>query len=145
MPDLVFHAVGKKFDPRPYLTTSSLKPYSTFLRGDPILSGNKKTHRAGGFKCLVSSRDGDLAGQIEDAILFLKTSHEDLRRLAQLPEVESKHLDFGYYLRIDQKRIFAQSDYLPPELLKLAGELGIGIELSLYPSPAKNQRDESRS
>lgn len=47
------------------------------------------------------------------------------------------YLDFGYYLRLDGQRVLVQCDFLPSELLKLAGELGIGIELSLYPKVDK--------
>ena len=42
-------------------------------------------------------------------------------------------LDFPVDLRIDRKKVMAQCDYFPPELVSLAGALGFGIELSVYP------------
>ncbi len=42
-------------------------------------------------------------------------------------------LDFPVDLRIDRKRVMAQFDYFPPELVTRAGALGFGIELSIYP------------
>ncbi len=51
-------------------------------------------------------------------------------RLGCYPGVTDMRLDFGYYRR----DVAAQFDYLPPDLLARAGKLGIGIELSLYPS-----------
>jgi hypothetical protein len=44
-------------------------------------------------------------------------------------------LAFGYHLRIDGEKIIFQNDFLPPDLLKRCGSLGIGIYLSLYPTP----------
>lgn len=38
-------------------------------------------------------------------------------------------LDFG----VAWRNVIAQSDYLPPTLIIIAGELGIGIEISHYP------------
>jgi hypothetical protein len=36
-------------------------------------------------------------------------------------------------LRIDGETVMAQFDYFPPELVSLAGALGLGLELSIYP------------
>ncbi|WP_210420384.1 hypothetical protein [Aquisphaera giovannonii] len=75
----------------------------------------------------------DLPGQIEDAIEFLQRHRNDLERLRAAPGVVDIRLDFPYELRIDEDNVWAQFDYLPPKLLALAGALGIGIEMSLYP------------
>jgi hypothetical protein len=56
-----------------------------------------------------------------------------LARLAQFLGVTEIRLDFVCYRR----KTFLLCDYLPPEFSSLAGSLRIGIELSLYPSPAK--------
>ena len=99
---------------------------------------NGKAMKFGGLACDVSSRE-DMPGEVEDAIAFLKANSADLRRLASVPGIEWKSLDFGYDLRIgDGEFLFYQSEYLPPELLSLCGEFGMGIEISVYaPHPGE--------
>jgi hypothetical protein len=64
----------------------------------------------------VSRRSwASLAGQAVDAVAFLQ-----------------KHR------RIDRKTIFAQFGYFPPKLVSLAGALGCGLELSIYPRKRPN-------
>jgi hypothetical protein len=136
MPGVVLHVIGEEFDPQSVLPALSLRPYAVFRKGERCFPDNPKSekrHSTSGFKCEVSSADGNLEEEIRDATEFLKQHHDDLARLRDLPEVDSMCLDFGHYLRIDGERCVAQYDYLPPELLRLAGELRMGIELSLYP------------
>jgi hypothetical protein len=130
----VLRVCGKKFNPAKYLTSSTLKPYSIFQRGE-IASPRKGTlHQVSGFKVDVSRPAADdLAGQVDDAVRFLKKHRRTLARLRSLPEVEDIRLDFPVDLRIDRKHIFAQYDYFPPELVSLAGALGCGLEMSIYP------------
>lgn len=47
--------------------------------------------------------------------------------------MEDIRLDFPVDLRIDRVNVMSQFDYLPPELVSLAGALGLGIEISIYP------------
>jgi hypothetical protein len=146
MPGAVLHVVGEAFDPRPTLVGMSLEPYSEFRKGEkyfPDDPRSERRHRVGGFKCDVSAVDGVLADEVIDAIAFLRRHYDDLARLGNIPEVESMYIDFGHYLRIDEETVVAQSDFLPPALLKLAGVLGIGIELSLYPKPEEPDRSDA--
>jgi hypothetical protein len=78
-----------------------------------------------------------LSGQVKDAIVFLQKHQSEIARLAGFPGVEGRTLDFGYHNR----NVFVQCDYLPPELLVLAGSLGVGIELSLYPAPSDKSKE----
>jgi hypothetical protein len=138
MPGAVLHVVGEPFEPRPILDGMSLEPYSEFRKGDkcvPENPRNERRHLTGGCKFDVSSSDGVLADQVIDAIDFLHRHYDDLARLGSDSSVESMYIDFGYYQRIDEETAWVQCDYLPPQLLRLVGELGIGIELSLYPKP----------
>jgi hypothetical protein len=144
MPGCVFHIRGS-FDPEAFLRTSSLSPYSVFRRGEPILPGGRlagRIHDRSGFKCEVSPPGRELDAQVRDAVAFLRTHHGDLVRLASFPAVEDRRLNFGHRLRLDGVSVTAQCDYLPPDLLRLAGELGIGIELSLYPEATASEREE---
>lgn len=132
----VLRVSGKKFDPARYLASSRLKPYSVFRVGEPRFTSQPKgeTHDVSGFKVDVSrcSRD-NLAGQVADAIAFLKKHKQTLARLRSNPEVEDIRLDFPLDLRIDREKVFAQFDYFPPELVSLAGAVGCGLEMSIYP------------
>jgi len=117
----VLRVSGKKFNPAKYLATSSLKPYSMFRSG-------------GGFNVDVSRSSWEnLAGQVDDAIVFLKKHRRTLARLRSIPEVEDIRLDFPLDLRIDRKEVLVQFDYFPAALVSLAGALGCGLELSIYP------------
>ncbi len=81
-----------------------------------------------GMRLNISDADGELAEEISDAFRFLAAHKCELERLRNFSGVSDVRLDFGYYRRA----VVAQFDYFPPELLALAGNLGIGIELSLY-------------
>ena len=54
-------------------------------------------------------------------------------RCARAPGVEDMRLDFPVNLRIDRETVMAQFDYFSPELVSLAGALGLGLEISIYP------------
>jgi hypothetical protein len=147
----VLRVTGKKFDPAGYLASSTLKPYSIFRAGEPRVASqpNGKMHEWSGFKVDVSKRPrNDLAGQVVDAIAFLKKHKQTLTRLRSVPDVEDVRLDFPIDLRIDRRNVFAQFDYLPPELVSLAGAVGCGLEMSIYPRDleqlARSLRKSSR-
>lgn len=137
MPDAVLHIRGTDFDPVPMLELTGLTAYQSHKAGDTFNVGRHKGRPRpdGGLSINVSNADGDLAAEIEDAILFLSKHREQLHLMTNDPSVEDARIDFGYFLRIGDS-CWAQCDYLPPELLKLAGDLNVGIELSLYPAPA---------
>ena len=132
----VLRVSGKKFDPARYLATSQLKSYSVFRAGEPRFSSQPKgkIHDQSGFKVDVSRSPWDnLAGQVVDAIAFLKKHKRTLAKLRSMPEVEDIRLDFPLDLRIDREKVFTQFDYFPPALVSLAGALGCGLEMSIYP------------
>lgn len=132
----VLRVSGKKFDAARFLVGSRLQPYSVFRIGEPLLPSRPggRIHKTSGFKVEVSRRScAELTGQVLDAIAFLKKHKRTLVRLRKIPEVEDVRLDFPIDLRIDRKKVFSQFDYFPPALVSLAGELGCGLELSIYP------------
>lgn len=136
MPGAVLHVDGEEFEPDSVLPSLSLRPYRVYHKGERVAPEgprSKKLHRSGGFSCDVSSANGLLSEEVADALTFLTTYYPDLARLRDHPAVEDMRIDFGYHLRLDGERVVVQCDFLPPELLRLAGELSIGFELSLYP------------
>lgn len=86
----------------------------------------------------VSSADfDDLAGQVADALALLRANEASLRVAVVFPGVEWAHLDFA----VDHAHVAIDSKYLKPELLVLAGDLGLGIELSIYPRATSTEGD----
>ncbi|HEV7998820.1 MAG TPA: hypothetical protein VGP63_02995 [Planctomycetaceae bacterium] len=67
--------------------------------------------------------------QVAGATAFLLAEAEEIRRLRTFPGVEDVTLDFG----IERRDVVVQSDHLPADLIRAAGALGLGIELSQYP------------
>lgn len=86
-----------------------------------------------GFSVAVSDAAWSYLGaQVADARRFLERHAGELRILSEANTVEDMRLDFPIELRVGRDDVVAQFDYLPPELLEAAGNLGIGIELSTY-------------
>jgi hypothetical protein len=78
---------------------------------------------------VVSNANGPRADrQIRDALRFLKRHRVALARLRDQAGVEDLTLDFGTHQRSGP----AQFDHFPAALISLAGDLGMGLELSRY-------------
>lgn len=132
----VLRVSGKSFDPGKYLASATLQPYSVFRAGDPRFASRPSgaKHKESGFKVHVSRRSrSSLVGQTRDAIAFLRKHRRALLKLQRTRGVEDIRLDFPLDLRIDRKTVFVQFDYFPPELVTLAGAVGCGLEISIYP------------
>ncbi|GBF03885.1 hypothetical protein DAERI_010057 [Deinococcus aerius] len=83
-----------------------------------------------GFFLVTSEAEfDDLDGQIDDTIAFLKRYAAELAPLADFPGVDVCELDFG----IEDRDVAHQADAFPAELLRLAGNLNIGLVVSRYP------------
>lgn len=146
MPGAVLHVTGDGFDPDDVLPSLSLRPYRVWRRGEPLAATGPRSARvyeSGGFCCDVSEAGGILADQAADALKFLDEHRAALASLRDHPAVDDLRIDFGHYQRIDGERVVVQCDYLGPELLRLAGELGVGFELSLYPARATQEAEQS--
>ena len=88
-----------------------------------------------GLNILVSDAPmSDLVGQVADAERFLSENRPEIERLGNRPGVSDLILDFPIALRIDGENVVAQYNRFPASLVHLAGALGIGLELSIYPS-----------
>jgi len=126
----VLHVRSKLASFAKYLKMSRLPSYQSHEKGE--ISRYGKPYSDYGFSCIVSEKEWtDFEGQIEDAIRFLREHEDELRNLLGKYELDDIRLDFPFSSHLDEDCI-AQFDYLPPELLKLAGNIGIGIELSHY-------------
>lgn len=133
----VLRVTGKDFDAERYLTVSGLSAHKVFRAGTPRSPSNPtgRRYETSGFVVDVSRRSwADLKGQVADAIRFLDEHHDALLVLRAAPGVDDMRLDFPVDLRINRQKVMAQFDYFPPELVSRAGALGLGLELSTYPT-----------
>jgi hypothetical protein len=125
----MFRAAGFYFVVDDFLRQSSLVPYDVWRTGER--KSAKRLHELSGFSMDASEAEMDNPQQqIKDAIAFLKTNHDELIRLKDFPGVETVCLDFA----IEDRDVAVQCDSFPSELLRLAGNLDISIEVSRYPS-----------
>lgn len=127
---------GRNFDVDVFIDTTKLLPYRKSYKGQPKLkskpNGEKLTHSSLSFEASKADFD-NFKKQIADTIRFLKRNYNKLARVVLVKGIDHAVLDFGIDLRIDRKKVLLQSDTFPSELLKLAGDLGLDIELSIYP------------
>jgi hypothetical protein len=133
----VLRVTGKQFDVDEHLAVSGLIPDKVFHAGEPrwMSQPGGKRYDVSGFTVEVSRGSwSSLDDQTHDAIGFLKQHEDAVKRLRADPNVEDMRLDFRVDLRIDRKNVMAQFDYFPPELVSRAGALGLGLEISVYPT-----------
>jgi hypothetical protein len=112
-----------------------LKPSSVFRKGELRLRSKPErgVHLTSGICVTVSDAEWtDLSAQVNDAIRFISEHESWLKRAAALQGLSHFVIDFPSDLRIGENDIVVQTDAFPSELLRLAGNLGIGIELTTY-------------
>lgn len=98
---------------------------ATFLQQFPIPGAS---HRHSALNVPVSNCDGaDLMGQVEDALSFLQVHATTLKALTSLAGT-TVVLDFGTW----RNEMACQTVIFPPALAASAGNLGIGLCVSLY-------------
>lgn len=73
----------------------------------------------------------DFQGQINDAIKFLNRYKEQIQYLFAKYSISDAYLDFALWSRL-YGDVVNQNDHIPRELVKIAGELNIGIEMGIY-------------
>ena len=124
----MFTVSGKQFDVDAFLRLVSLKSQVSWHVGDTL--HRKRPSEWSGFT-LTASEAGfdDVWQQINDAIEFLKQHEADLARIVAFSGVDECLLDFG----VEDRDVIHQADYFPAELLRLAGNLNIGLRVSRYP------------
>jgi hypothetical protein len=137
----VLRAYGTDFDVDVFLDGCTLPICKTSRRGEPVFprsQPNGRRNEQSGVHIVSSDADFDsLPDQITEAIAFLRNNNDQLQRLSGWPGIESLTLDFG----IHRRDATVQCDRFPADLLKLAGDLGIDVELSQYPSSSDEQVD----
>jgi len=129
----ILRASGKNFDVDKFLSQTKLQPCAVFKKGKPKYQARPKgkKNEFSGINIEVSNADfNQLDQQIQDAIKFLQKNKDEVRNLIDFLGLDSEsEIDFA----IEKRNVRAQTDYFPPKLLVLAGTLGLGIRLSIYP------------
>jgi len=130
----VLRVAGQDFDVDSYLSRGALVPVAIYRRAEsrfPTLPRARKSLESG-FNIAVSSRPiSDFEGQVEEAVTFLSRHRRAVRALRRREGVESATLDF----RLEQRpEAPMQGHVFPERLVRLAGELGLSLEVSFYPA-----------
>jgi hypothetical protein len=133
----VLRASGADFDPDAFLSSSSLEAFKILRRGEPHLPRTQPDgpkYAYSGITVVVSNAPmNDLPSQVADAEDFLRLHRAEIEQLAKTPQITELALDFPIELRMGLPGVAAQFDRFPASLVRLAGELGLGLELSIYP------------
>ena len=127
---------GKNFDVDTFVDKSKLNPYKKSYKGQPRFKTKPDGEKLSFSLLSIETSKADfnnLQMQIADTINFLRRNKNKLAHIASTEGIDNAILDFGIDLRIDRKNVLYQSDKFPSKLLKLAGDLGLDIELSIYP------------
>jgi hypothetical protein len=121
---------GAQLDADALARSIGLPIYRVDRKGEPGRPRSRGVYEASAVHLDVSEAAfSDLQAQVGDAIAFLTKNSSALSAAIQFPGVERATLDFA----VGAKDVAIDSKYLPPELMRRAGDLGIGIELSIYP------------
>lgn len=129
----MLRAGGRDFSVGLFMGQAGFKIHSFWERGSARFSAgdNPKAHASSGIRVMVSEADfDDFSQQVSDAIIFLSGQMPQVQQLAAVPGLEFLTLDFG----VDASDRDWMSFVFPLELLRLAGQAGASVCLSLYPS-----------
>ena len=130
----IFHVRSDRDSFQAFLADHPELPvYQQHEKGEtPKIRSEQGAHEDYGFSCEVSDRPwSDVEGQVVDMISFLEVYTPYLRALQESHQIDDWRFDLPYECLLDE-HIHGQFNHLPPKLIRLAGALDIGIELSLY-------------
>jgi hypothetical protein len=106
--------------------TSILDLFSVWHKGEPQRTG--VCEDSGFILDVCEAQSEGLKEQAAKAAAFLKNNYEEMKRLMAVPGVENGILDFA----IAKRDVAAQVDLFPAELVRVAGNLNLGLMLSQY-------------
>ena len=127
---------GKHLDPDALVRNLTVPVYRIDRKGEPRHPSSRGMFEASAVHLDVSDAAfADLQAQVADAIAFLTANAGPLGAAIRFPGVDYATLDFA----VELQDVAIDSKHLPPDLLRRAGELGIGIELSIYPQGGRHE------
>ncbi len=124
--------IGTDLDIDAFVSKTEMSGFNKSYKGDPISKVNPKKRKYSFVSMIISEASfNDIKSQINDSVAFLIKYQDNLRHIADTPEIEYATINFGVDSIIDEEHL-TQSFYFPISLIKICAELGIGIELSIY-------------
>lgn len=130
---------GKDFNADAFNEQIGLEGYSISRKGEPIYRSDPDGPKFDGSSCSIEVSKADFNGfkqQIGDVTSYLKENAEALKHISTTEGLEYAGLDFG--VTFSPSNGFVQSHRIPSELIKLAAQLDISIELSMYAPSEKD-------
>lgn len=123
---------GKYFDIDGFLEKTKLEVDRVGYKGKPRYKSHpdKLIARHNSLQVKVSDVGFDEFNmQVQDAVKYLTDNFKKLDYIKSIDTIEYANLRFGMNSTPDKP---IQSIYYPPELIKLCGELGLSLEVSIY-------------
>ncbi|MBA6316962.1 hypothetical protein [Cellulophaga baltica] len=137
---------GSEFDVNRFLKETELNPYEKHLKGEkrPFKKLNKPmNYETSGCRFDLSKADfNDFETQRNDVINFLNHNYQKLERLTEFGLDKKEIAVIGFGIENQMTDFWCQTEYLQPELLKLTGNLNIGIEITLYHPEKEENKTE---
>ena len=135
----ILRVTGRRFDVDAYLKRGVLVPTMVYRRGEPRFQTQPQGRKnlRSGLNIVVSEKEfAEFEGQLRDARRFLVRYGRAVRALRRRDGVEGASLDFGVERRPEA---VVQVQVFPEDLVRVAGQLGLALELSFYPEPDQPQ------
>lgn len=130
----IFSIVGEHFDVDAFEEKCKLKFTKKSRKGEPrqpVLEDSPKMKWSLLSTSVSKDNFDSLNNQIDDVRAYITKNKKELEHIRHDKSIDFATFRFG--LNFNQED-FEKSIYLPPDLIAMAGELGIGIEISFYNS-----------
>jgi hypothetical protein len=125
--------IGEDLDVDAFVKESKLRSFHKTYKGSPRFKTKPEGEKIPYSFCSLRTSKADfddLTKQIKDTIRFLKRNKNRLAHIQTTKTIQYATIDFGIDIVAEK---FCTGLYFPVELIKLAGDLGIGLEISIYP------------
>lgn len=135
----ILRVFGSSLNVEALLAQTALEPDRVWKKGEPRFKTKPDGETLNNSNASFLASEADMSEfdiQTREASFFLEKNHSEIRKMVVFPGVEEVVLDFGVELR----DYAIHSDYLPPKLIQVAAQAGIGLELShYYPCSKENE------
>ncbi len=127
----IFSIIGEDFNPDFFIEKSGLAPYKITYKGTPRFKTDSDSEVIPySFISITASNAGfdEFEMQIKDVINFLQENYHKLITIKDDSTIQYATLDFG----VNYIKRFSNEFSFPKELVRLCGQLGLSIEISVY-------------
>lgn len=127
---------GKAVDIVALVSMAGLQPHQIWQKGEVRFASSGRPADSSGCLVEVSGAEfADFGRQVADAISFMRKHEDALRAIATFPGVEWSCMDFGVETDLSGPISYT----FPPELVSLAGGVGVSLTVSVYPSALEGE------